>query len=436
MSSKETTDDPADFVPIEDSSLHVTEEARRHALERCREYREAIEDYLEAKPAIPWGLDLEEQYAANRRRVLAALGGDEDSWADWRWHLRHVIRDTATLAKILPLQPREIEEIEHVSRRYRWGISPYYASLMDPDDPACPVRRQAVPSVLEVEDPSVIDEPETVKTNSPAPGITRLYPDRLIINVTNACSMFCRHCLRRRDIGFQNLIYSKKDITSAVQYVRENPEIRDVLITGGDALMLRDDYLDWLLGELDAIEHVEVKRIGSRTPVVLPMRITDELCRILERHSPQCKPLYLMTQFNHSREITRASAEVVEKLTRHGVLVADQTVLLRGVNCHRDVMKKLMQDLARIKVRPYYIFHCKKLPGVKHFRAQIEDGLDIMEHMRGYTSGLAVPTYIITAPDGRGKTPVQPIYVVNTNAKGKVLVRTWGGYVMTYDNER
>jgi lysine 2,3-aminomutase len=420
------------FTPVEESSISVSREGRETALKRCREYRESIKDYMAVKDKIACGLDLKKQFENNRRRILKVLGGTENDWKNWRWHIRNVIHDDEILAGILNLTKKEREQIKKVDKQYRWGVSPYYLSLMDRKDPGCPVRMQGVPSILEVIDPSIIKEPETVKYNSPAPCITRLYPDRLIINVTNACSMFCRHCLRRRDIGFQNvIIYSKKDVARAIDYVKKNKEIRDVLLTGGDALMLPDKYLDWILSELDKIKHVEIKRIGSRTPVVLPMRITDALCRMLANHSP----VYLMTQYNHSKEITRESADAVEKLLRQGVPVCDQTVLLKGINNQRDVMKKLMQDMLKIKVRPYYIFNCKKLPGIKHFRARIEDGLDIMEHLRGYTSGLAIPTYIITAPDGRGKTPVFPNYIMNTNAKGKVLFRTWGGYVMEYDNE-
>lgn len=418
--------------PIEKSSLHVTGEGRKTALARCKEYKAAIADYLAVKDRIPSGLKLDRQYSQNRKRVMRLLGAGAADWDSWHWHLRSVIHDVDTLAKIIRLSKKEKANIRAVDKRYRWGISPYYASLMDPADPKCPVRMQGVPSALELGDPSVVKEPETVKFNSPAPCITRLYPDRLIINVTNACSMFCRHCLRRRDIGFKNVIYARKDIAMAIEYIRRHEEIRDVLLTGGDALMLSDDHLDWILTELDKIPHVEIKRVGSRTPVVMPMRITDDLCRMLEKHSP----VYLMTQYNHSKEVTQESARAVEKLTRAGVPVCDQTVLLKGINNDRHVMKKLMQDLLRIKVRPYYIFNCKKLEGIRHFRARIEDGLDIVEHLRGYTSGLAIPTYIITAPQGRGKTPVYPNYILNTNARDKVLFRTWGGFVMYYDNEQ
>jgi len=417
---------------IKEGPKGVTEEGRKVASERCREYKELIDDYLVAKEKIPCGLDLQSQYEASKQRILKVLEGDETDWNDWRWQMRNTIRKVETLSKIIELTDQDKKNIEKVAKNVRWGISPYYASLMDPKDPECPIRLQAIPSIHELLDTSVITEPETILYNSPAPCITRLYPDRLIINVTNACSMFCRHCLRRRDIGFENVIYDKESIKEALAYIANNPEIRDVLITGGDALMISDDYLDWILSELDKIEHVEIKRIGTRTPVVLPMRITDRLCEILEKHGT----IYLNTQFNHSKEVTVTSDLSVKKLTKSGIVVGNQTVLLKGINDDRFVMKKLLQDVLKIRVRPYYIFHCKKLEGIRHFRAHIEDGLNIMEYLIGYTSGLAIPTYIITAPSGRGKTPVAPNYILNTNANGKILFRTWAGHVMTYDNER
>ena len=309
-----------------------------------------------------------------------------------------------------------------------------FAQPLPPGDYRVAIRYyDAVPELrLTLGDATVETDPETVLYNSPAPLITRLYPDRLIINVTNACTMFCRHCLRRRHISFENVVYAKKDVEMALSYVREHEEIRDVLITGGDALCLGDDRLDWILTELDKIDHVEIKRLGSRTLAVQPLRVTDALCAMLSRHDP----VYLNTQFNHPREITHQARDAVDRLTRAGVLVGNQAVLLKGINADRHVMKKLMQDLLRIKVRPYYIFNCKKLEGIRHFRPSIEDGLNIMEYLRNFTSGLAVPTYICTLPNGRGKTPVMPQYLVNSNADGKARFRSWQGYVVDYDDEK
>jgi glutamate 2,3-aminomutase len=420
------------FVPVEKSPLHVTEDRRRVAIERCESYTAAIADYLEAKKRIPAGLDLADPLEAGRRRVCEVLGGSDEDWQDWRWHTRHTITDVQTLARIIELTDVETQQIRSVEQRFRWGISPYYASLMDRADRRCPIRMQAVPSVLEIEDQTVESDPETVQYNSPAPLITRLYPDRLVINVTNACTMFCRHCLRRRHIAHENVIYAEGAVRQALDYVRGHPEIRDVLITGGDALCLSDERLEWILAELHAIEHVEIKRIGTRTPAVLPMRVTAGLCEMLSRYGP----IYLNTQFNHPREITADARRAADLLTRAGVLIGNQAVLLRGVNADRHVMKKLMQDCLRIKVRPYYIFNCKKLEGIRHFRASIADGLNIMEYLRNYTSGLAVPTYICTLPNGRGKTPVMPQYLVNINADGKARFRSWQGFIVDYDDAK
>ena len=229
----------------------------------------------------------------------------------------------------------------------------------------------------------------------------------------------------------KNLVYPKEDVLAALDYISKCPEVRDVLITGGDALMLSDDYLDWILTQLERIPHVEVKRLGSRMLATLPQRITAQLCRMLKRH----KPLYLNTQFNHPMEINPDSAKAVDRLIEAGVIVGNQSVLLKGINDEKNVMKKLVHELLRIRVRPYYIFNCKKLQGIRHFRARVADGLNIMENLRGFTSGLAVPTFIITAPEGKGKTPMAPTYLLNYNKDGKILFRTWGGCVCEYEDE-
>lgn len=431
MPAEEAQTDPT-FVPVEKSLLHVTDDQRKVALERCESYTESIADYLEARESIPSGLDLSDEYEEGRKRVLHALGGTDDDWRDWKWHVRHTISDVDTLAEILDLQDADREQMRTIGARYRWGISPYYASLMDRSDRNCPIRMQAVPSPLELTDQTVETDPETVIYNSPAPLITRLYPDRLVINVTNACTMFCRHCLRRRHIAYENVVYAQADVERALQYVREHPEIRDVLITGGDAFCLSDERIEWILSELHKIRHVEIKRLGTRTLAVLPMRVTPHLCEMLSRYGP----IYLNTQVNHSKEITEDLRQAADMLTRAGVLIGNQTVLLRGINADRHVMKKLMQDCLRVKIRPYYIFNCKKLEGIGHFRASIEDGLNIMEYLRNYTSGLAVPTYICTLPNGRGKTPVMPHYLVNINADGKARFRSWQGYIVDYDDAK
>jgi lysine 2,3-aminomutase len=412
--------------------MEVPSEDRDVALARSAEVKGLIKDFLKARNKIPTGLTLDKEYAKAKKRILKVLGGTEKNWQNHKWHLKNRIEDVETLGKIIRLSQKEMQEIRKTSERYRWGISPYYASLIDPTDKKCPVRLQAVPSISERLDISEIKDPMIIKYNSPAPLISRLYPDRLIINVTNMCSMFCRHCLRRKDIGHDDLIYSRSKLRQALEYIRQNQEIRDVLLTGGDALSLSDAHLDWILTELDKIPHVEIKRLGSRMPCVLPQRITPALCRMLEKHDP----VYLNTQYNHPKEITREAQRAVDRLTKAGVVVRDQTVLMKGINNDPHVMKVLMHEMLRIKVAPYYIFNCKKVEGIRHFRTSIQEGLNIMEHLRGYTSGMAVPTYIITAPEGRGKTPIVPQYLLNTNFNGDVLIRTWGGHVLQYEDEK
>jgi len=302
---------------------------------------------------------------------------------------------------------------------------------MDPENRFCPVFMQSVPTITEYLDQEEMKDPYALVYNSPAPLITRLYPDRLIINVTNICAMFCRHCLRKKDIALKDMIYPKEDILAALEYIAECPEIRDVLITGGDALILSDETIDWILTELDHIPHVEIKRLGSRMLATLPQRVTPALCAILKKH----KPIYLNTQFNHPLELNPDSAKAVDMLIDSGVQVGNQSVLLKGINSDKNVMKKLVHELLRIRVRPYYIFNCKKLQGIQHFRASVGEGLNIMENLRGYSSGLGVPTYIITAPEGKGKTPLYPTYLLNINRNGKLLFRTWAGQVCEYEDE-
>lgn len=401
-------------------------EKREIALKRAAELKARISDYLEAKDKIPSGREVQAEIAARQRRIMAYFGATEKEWQDWRWQLRHRITTVEVLKELIPLTPEEMEAIQAVQKVYRWAVSPYYLSLIG-DDPNCPIRRQALPSRMELEDKLGIPDPMAEELTSPAPCITRRYPDRLIINVTNQCAMYCRHCQRRRNIGEVDTTRSRKELEQALDYIRANPEIRDVLITGGDALMLSDQMLDWLLTELDRIPHVEIKRIGTRVPVTLPQRITSELCQVLAKHPP----IYLNTQFNHPREITEEAKLACDRLVEAGVVLGNQSVLLRGINNHPFIMRKLNQELLKIRVRPYYLFHAKPVTGTTHFITSIKEGIEIMEQLRGYTSGLAVPTYIINAPNGYGKTPVLPQYVVAIG-EGYVLLRTWEKRILLY----
>jgi glutamate 2,3-aminomutase len=411
--------------------MYVPEANRKIAQQRADTYVEMISDYLAVKDTIPTGRNRQTQTQESKKRILKVLDGSEEDWHNWKWHLKHAIRDVDVLSKIISLTDREKNEIEKTATQFRWSVSPYYASLMDPEDRECPIRQQSVPTIHEYLGKEDTEDHYAIVYNSPAPLITRLYADRVIINVTNICSVFCRHCLRKKDIALRDQVYSQEDIAAAIDYIARSPEIRDVLLTGGDAFMLPDRQLDSILTQLQNIPHVEIVRLGSRMLATLPQRIDQELCNMLRRHVP----VYVNTQFNHPKEITPDAEQVVDRLIGAGVLVGNQSVLLKGINNDIHVMKKLVQELLRVRVRPYYIFNCKKLQGIRHFRAPVADGLNIMENLRGFTSGLAVPTFIITAPEGRGKTPIAPTYLLNPNRNGKLLFRTWGGYVCEYEDE-
>lgn len=365
-----------------------------------------------------------------QERIKKLFNASDEDWNDWRWQVIRRINRVETLVKLLDLTKEEAETIRQVGAKYRWSVSPYYLSLVNPADPHCPVGRQAIPSGEELCDYQGSDDPMNEEFTSPATAVTRRYPDRLIINVTNQCAMYCRHCQRRRNIGEADRITPREQLQSALNYVRKNEEIRDVLLTGGDALMLNNKLLDWLLTELENIPHVEIKRLGTRTLATMPMRITDTLCSVLDKHSP----IYLNTQFNHPLEITPAVQEACRKLTRAGVALGNQAVLLAGINDDPHIMKRLNQMLLQVMIRPYYIFHAKAVKGTAHFRTRVEVGIEIMEQLRGYSSGLGIPTFIVNAPEGYGKTPMLPKYLLSTS-QDKITIRTWENRILDYENK-
>jgi glutamate 2,3-aminomutase len=402
---------------------------RTIALNRVEDLKKTIKDYQLAEKVMPTGMSNWPKSLKNQARIKAYFGASDEQWRNWHWHIKNRITSTRVLQEFLNLTPQEIEEIDTTGSLYRWGVSPYYLSLIDPDDPADPIRRQAVPCIQEYTDKCGETDPMDEEYTSPASAVTRRYPDRLIINVTNQCPMYCRHCQRRRNIGERDLITPRDKIDEALQYIRKNKEIRDVLLTGGDGFMLNNKKIAWLLEQLSAIPHVEIKRFGTRTPVTLPYRIDDELCRILSEHLP----VYVNTHFNHPLEVTPPAREACLKLARVGVGLGNQAVLLKGVNNDTFVMRKLNQELLKIMVRPYYIFHSKRVKGTSHFWTRVEEGIEIMEHLRGYTSGLAIPTFIVNAPHGYGKTPILPTYIVGMG-KDYLTIRTWENRILRYDN--
>ena len=308
------------------------------------------------------------------------------------------------------------------------AITPYYASLMDSEDRNCPVRMQAVPTEKELNlGGADMEDPLHEDVDSPVDNLTHRYPDRVLLLVTDQCSMYCRHCTRRRFAGQQDKAVPMDKIDNAIDYIREHEEVRDVLLSGGDALLISDEKLEEIIQKLYEIPHVEIIRIGSRTPVVMPQRITDDLVNMLKKYHP----IYVNVHFNHPKEITEESTKACAKLNDAGIPVGNQTVLLKGVNSQPKVMKKLMQKLLQIRVKPYYIYQCDLSQGIEHFRTPVSRGLEIMESLRGHTSGLAVPTFVVDAPGGGGKTPLSPNYLVSM-AEDKVIMRNYEGKVFAY----
>lgn len=351
-----------------------------------------------------------------------------EQWNDWKWQVRNRIETLDDLKKYIKLTPEEESGVEKCLGTLRMAITPYYLSLIDPDDPNDPVRKQAIPTANELNKASAdLLDPLHEDTDSPVPGLTHRYPDRVLLLITDQCSMYCRHCTRRRFAGQHDAAIAMDKIEACIEYVRNHPEVRDVLLSGGDALMMSDDKLEYIISSLRSIEHVEIVRIGSRTPVVMPQRITPELCAMLKKYHP----IWLNTHFNHPKEITPESAKACAMLADAGIPLGNQTVLLAGVNDCVHVMKKLVHELVKLRVRPYYIYQCDLSMGLEHFRTPVSKGIEIIEGLRGHTSGFAVPTFVVDAPGGGGKTPVMPNYVISQSPH-KVILRNFEGVITTY----
>lgn len=352
----------------------------------------------------------------------------EDEWQDWRWQLSNRIMSLEQLEQIINLTDQEREGIKHSLKFLRMAITPYYASLMDPDDPNCPIRKQAVPTSreLHMSDGEMVD-PLHEDVDSPVKGLTHRYPDRVLFLVTDQCAMYCRHCTRRRFAGETDAPLAQQYIEAAIDYIKQNKKVRDVLISGGDPLTLSDEKLEEIISKLREIDHVEIIRLGTRAPVVLPMRITESLVRMLKKYHP----IWLNTHFNHPKEFTEDSKKALAMLADAGIPLGNQTVLLRGVNDCPKIMKKLVHELVKNRVRPYYIYQCDLSRGLSHFRTSVAKGIEIIEYLRGHTSGFAVPTYVIDAPGGGGKIPVGPQYLISMG-EGKVVLRNYEGGIFVY----
>ncbi|MDD3611683.1 MAG: lysine 2,3-aminomutase [Eubacteriales bacterium] len=362
-----------------------------------------------------------------RRRELFADVSDEQ-WNDWHWQVRNRITTVEELQKHLPLDAKASAGVYEALEHFRMAITPYYLTLIDPDDPYDPVRLQAVPHQMEaVRKEEDLLDPLEEDADSPVPGLTHRYPDRVLFLITDMCSMYCRHCTRRRLAGQKDGARSISEIDACIDYIRSKPMIRDVVLSGGDALLMDEERLEYIIANLREIDHVEIIRLGTRTPVVMPQRITQELCAMLKKYHP----IWLNTHFNHPQEITEDSRRACELLNNSGIPVSNQSVLLRGVNDCVHVQRKLVNGLVYIRVRPYYLYQCDLSLGISHFRTPVSKGIEIIEALRGHTTGFAVPTFVVDAPGGGGKIPVSPNYQISQNPDHMVL-RNYEGVITSY----
>ena len=349
-------------------------------------------------------------------------------WEDWRWQLRNRITTQEILGKLVNLTPSEEKGIAGSGTKLTMSIPPYFASLIDPENPNCPIRKQSIPQHYELETtPDEMADPCGEDKNSPVHGLVHRYPDRVLFLVNEMCAMYCRYCTRSRMVGDGHRTLSMQTYNTAFEYIRAHKEIRDVLISGGDPLTLSDRVLEHIIKTLKSIPHVEFVRIGTRIPVTLPQRVTSELVNMLKKYSP----IWMSIHFNHPREVTKRVKFACDLIADSGIPMGSQTVLLKGINDNAAVMKKLMHELLKIRVRPYYIYQCDPILGSKHFRTPVSVGIEIMEKLRGHTTGYAVPTYVIDGPGGGGKIPISPQYIVAHEGNTYTL-RNYAGEQYTY----
>ena len=368
--------------------------------------------------------------AAERNRWFAHV--PEQQWDDWKWHFRNRITTVEQLSSYIPLSAKEQRRLKLVINKYPLSVTPYYLSLVNPADPDDPIRKQAVPCFEEVALAGMgVEDPLGEGHDSVVPGLVHRYPNRVLMVLTDLCSMLCRHCTRKREWRHGGWVRSQAEIEAMLDYIHRHKEIRDVILSGGDPLTLSTARLENVISRLRRIEHVEIIRIGTRFPVVLPQRIDDELCAMLSRYGP----IWLNTQFNHVNEITPESAKACDRLLRAGVPVNNQSVLLRGINDSVEAQTRLCHGLLKTKVRPYYLFQCDEVQGTEHLRTPVETGLKVIQGMRGHTSGLAVPTFVVDLPQGGGKVPLQPNYVVS-HTEDELILRNYEGQLFQYRNPR
>jgi lysine 2,3-aminomutase len=352
----------------------------------------------------------------------------DEKWNNWRWQLSHRINTPEEFEKIIPLTDQERKALS-ASHLFRVDITPYFISLIDPDDPNDPIRKQVVPTDAEmVPFTAMMEDSLAEDRHSPVPGLVHRYPDRVLMLVTTQCASYCRYCTRSRIVGDPSATFRRNEFEMQIEYLKRTPQVRDVLLSGGDPLVLAPKILEEIISQLREIPHIEIIRIGSRVPVFMPMRVTEELTDMLQKYHP----FWLNIHVNHPNEITAELEQACDRLTRAGIPLGNQAVLLAGVNDNVHVQRQLVHDLVRIRVRPYYLYQCDLVAGAGHFRTPVAKGIEIMEGLRGHTSGYAVHTYVIDAPGGGGKIPVMPNYLISMSDH-KIILRNFEGFITTYE---
>lgn len=352
----------------------------------------------------------------------------EENWKDWGWQLRNRLTSVEEIEQYLTLTPEEKQGGYFANKKLALAITPYFFNLIDRDDPGCPIRRQVIPRIEEMStSPQEMKDPCGEDGHMPVPGLVHRYPDRVLFLVTDRCAAYCRYCTRSRLVSNSQGYDFHPEFEQGIRYIEEHPEVRDVLLSGGDPLLLSDRKLDYLLGRLRAIEHVEFIRIGSRIPIFLPQRITPELCAVLEKH----EPIWISIHANHPRECTLEVKQACDRLARAGVPLGNQSVLLKGVNDDAEVMKALVHRLLRMRVRPYYLYQCDLITGSAHLRVDVRKGLEIIQKLRGHTTGYAVPQFVIDAPGGGGKVPINPQFIESVDEE-EIVFRNYEGRVFRY----
>ena len=387
----------------------------------------SLQEEAAKEPAEPPGTYLPHQSQTGRTPRPAWADVPDEEWDSWRWQLAHRLSSYEELSQLIHLTPEEIEGLtaRHV---FRIDITPYFANLIDPDDPNCPIRRQVIPLGRELKAfDGMMEDSLAEDKHSPVPGLVHRYPDRVLMLLTTQCASYCRYCTRSRIVGNPAVNFSKAEFDQQIEYLRRTPQVRDVLLSGGDPLTLAPRSLEYVISSLRAIEHIEIIRIGSRVPVFLPQRITDEFCEMIRKYHP----IWMNVHINHPKEITPELSRALAKLADAGIPLGNQSVLLAGINDSVNIQRELVHKLVRSRVRPYYLYQCDLVEGAGHFRTTIAKGIEIIEGLRGHTSGYAVPTYVVDAPGGGGKIPVMPQYLIS-QAPGKVVLRNYEGYISTY----